>query len=148
MLIIFYNIHTTVLIKVYSHTLIERVKNYNLSISSCLSNIFDNFTGQNIEQVLKHLENNYVYFIQVPANCTDRLQLLIISVNKAVKDFQKENLIYIVGMMTKFVIHQKQKWVIEGILWTLRLSVVKPLSAHWMIKIFDYLRSRLKLFKI
>ena len=45
------------------------------------------FTGQNTEQVLKLLESNYIHFVQVPVNCTDRLQPLDISVNKAAKDF-------------------------------------------------------------
>ena len=49
--------------------------------------IFDNFTGQNTEQVLKLLESNCIHFVQVPANCTDRLQPLNISLNKAAKDF-------------------------------------------------------------
>ena len=49
--------------------------------------IFDNFTGQNTEKVLKHLKNNCIHYIQVPANCTDRLQPLDVSVNKAAKDF-------------------------------------------------------------
>ena len=103
--------------------------------------IFDNFSGQNTEQVLKHLQDNCVHFIQVPANCMDRLQPLDISVNKAAKDFLRR---------------QFQSWYADKIckqLQTepaghgknpvdLRLSVVKPLSAHWMIKMFDYLKTR------
>ena len=38
--------------------------------------IFDNFTSQNTEQELKLLESNCIYFVQVSANCTDRLQPL------------------------------------------------------------------------
>ena len=33
--------------------------------------IFDNIIGQNTKQVLKHLKNNCIQYIQDPANCTD-----------------------------------------------------------------------------
>ena len=49
--------------------------------------IFDRFKGQCTEAVLKMLEENHIDILLVPANCTDRLQPLDISVNKAVKDF-------------------------------------------------------------
>ena len=37
--------------------------------------IFDKFTGQGTEKLLKLLEDNHIYFVMVPANCTDRLHL-------------------------------------------------------------------------
>ena len=40
--------------------------------------IFDTFTGQGTEIVLKLLENNNIHAVMVPANCTDRLQPLTI----------------------------------------------------------------------
>ena len=43
--------------------------------------IFDNFTGQNTEQVLK------LWKATAFINCTDRLQPLDINMNKAAKDF-------------------------------------------------------------
>ena len=36
--------------------------------------IFDNFTGQMTENIMKLLEDNNVSVVTVPANCTDRLQ--------------------------------------------------------------------------
>ena len=47
--------------------------------------VFDNFTGQMVN-IMKLLEEN-VYVVNVPANCTDRLQPMDISVNKAAKSF-------------------------------------------------------------
>ena len=52
--------------------------------------IFDSFKAQTTERVLKLLEDNYIYSIMVPANCTDRLQPMDISVNKAAKHFLRE----------------------------------------------------------
>ena len=49
--------------------------------------IFDNFKAQKTERVLKLLEDHHIYSIMVLANCTDRLQPMDISVNKAAKHF-------------------------------------------------------------
>ena len=49
--------------------------------------IFDRFRGQCTESILELLEAKHVFVAVVPAHCTDRLQPLDISVNKAVKEF-------------------------------------------------------------
>ena len=49
--------------------------------------IFDNFEAQCTSNLLTILDDNNINVILIPANCTDRLQLLDINVNKAVKDF-------------------------------------------------------------
>ena len=46
--------------------------------------IFDNFITQRTEKVLKLLEDHHIHVVMVPANCTDQLQLLDISVNKLI----------------------------------------------------------------
>jgi hypothetical protein len=48
--------------------------------------IFDRFKGQCTPAVLQLLFDNNIQIAIVPANLTDRLQPLDISVNKAVKD--------------------------------------------------------------
>ena len=48
--------------------------------------IFDQFKGQLTDAFLKLLDLNNIVIVQVPANCTDRLQPLDLSVNKAIKD--------------------------------------------------------------
>lgn len=49
--------------------------------------IFDRFKGQCTEKILSFINDNHLRIAIVPANCTDRLQPLDISVNKAVKEF-------------------------------------------------------------
>ena len=52
--------------------------------------IFDNFTGQGTESLLELLEANHIHVVLVPANCTDRLQPLDVSVNKPAKNFLRQ----------------------------------------------------------
>lgn len=100
--------------------------------------IFDNFKAQCTSELLKILDDNSINVILIPANCTDRLQPLDISVNKAVKEFLR---------------HKFQEWFakqVKGQLLgetvktpiDLRLSVVKPEGARWMIAMYDYLKSK------
>ena len=49
--------------------------------------IYDSFRGHCTPTILTMLEENNVYIDVVPANCTDRLQPLDLSVNKAAKEF-------------------------------------------------------------
>ena len=49
--------------------------------------ILDHFKGQTTQKVLNLLEENYLMYILVSAYCTDRLQPLDVSVNRAAKQF-------------------------------------------------------------
>ena len=49
--------------------------------------LFDNFKGQCTEKLLKLLDTNMVNAILIPPNCSDRLQPLDPSVNKAAREF-------------------------------------------------------------
>ena len=48
--------------------------------------IFDFFKGQTIPGTYQLLEQNNIYPISIPANCTDKLQPMDLSVNKSLKD--------------------------------------------------------------
>ena len=50
--------------------------------------IFDVFRGQTVDEVYELLEQNHMYVVKVPSNCTDRLQPLDLSVNKPTKDHE------------------------------------------------------------
>ena len=62
--------------------------------------IFDCFKAHLTEAVSKLLEDNNIHLVIVPANCTDRLQPLDLSLNKPVKDFYANNLIF--GVQSRF----------------------------------------------
>ena len=49
--------------------------------------IFDHFSGQVTGAILQLLEEDYLFYVMIPANCTDRLQPLNVSVNIAAKEF-------------------------------------------------------------
>ena len=90
--------------------------------------IFDVFKGQCTDEVLHVLADNNIEYIRVPANCTDRLQPLDVSVNKPAKEF----------------LRRFQEWFASQIAIQLdegdthrqhidtRLSTMKPLGARWL----------------
>ena len=49
--------------------------------------LFDNFSGQYTEKILKLLDANNINCVIIPANCTDQLQPMDLSVNKCVKGY-------------------------------------------------------------
>ena len=48
--------------------------------------IFDNFKAQITSSILTLLDSHYVNVVLIPAKCTDRLQPMDLSVNKAAKN--------------------------------------------------------------
>ena len=53
--------------------------------------IYNAFKGQLTGAVTDLLETNNILVVTVPANCTDRLHPMDISLNRAVKDFSDES---------------------------------------------------------
>jgi hypothetical protein len=97
--------------------------------------IFDRFKAQCTTNILDLLQNNHVHVVIVPANCTDRLQPLDISVNKAAKEFLRRQ--FHDWYSSKISSQLKAGSSVD-----LRMAVVKPLSAKWMIALYDYLKSK------
>ena len=71
----------------------------------------------------------------VPANCTDRLQPLDVSVNKPAKTFLWQQFHNWYAEQICRQLHEKTDVVPVD----LRLSVV---GAQWMMKLYDYLKSK------
>ena len=104
--------------------------------------IFDRFRRQCTENIFEMLEAHHILVVTVPANCTDRLQPLDVSVNKGAKEF---------------LCSQFQEWYSEQQLQTgtssavqpvdLQMSVVKPLGAGWMIGLYDHMKSMPEIIK-
>ena len=87
-------------------------------------------------QILPQFLRNNIYAVYVPANCTNRLKPLDISVNKVAKEF----------MRTKFCewyVEEVQKLLDQGAnevaLVDLKMSMMKPLGAHWLASLHDYI---------
>jgi len=99
--------------------------------------LFDNFNGQCTEEILTLLDNNNINAIIIPANCTDKLQPLDLTVNKPVKDFLRREFR---DWYAKQVWSQLDEDRIELI--DLRLTTIKPLGAQWMTNAFDYIKSK------
>ena len=99
--------------------------------------IFDNFKVQCTNNLLTLLDNNNIHVVFIPANCTDKLQPLNLSVNKAAKDFLRSKFQnwYAQEICSQLQGEAERKAV------DLRLSVVKPLGARWMVSLYDYLKA-------
>ena len=100
--------------------------------------MFDNFKGQCTEALLKLLDENNVSVVLIPPNCTDRLQPLDVSVNKSAKEFlrRKFHVWYAENVCAQLEGKLPKQQV------DLRLNVVKPLGAKWMVELFDYIKSK------
>ena len=113
-------------------------KELKVAADHCALVIFNNFTGQCTEDVLALLEDNHINVVMVPANCTDRLQLLDISVDMAARNFLRGQ--FQDWYATQVCQQLKDDMEIQPT--DLCLSIVKPLGARWMQQLYDYLKSK------
>ena len=100
--------------------------------------LFDHFSGQMTESVLKLLDENHIHRVVIPANCTDRLQPLDVSVNKAAKEFLRRK--FHDWYAQKICTQLEEEQPIAPV--DLRLSVVKPVGAKWMVELHDYFKAK------
>ena len=101
--------------------------------------VFDGFKGQMTDNICSLLAANNIVAVQLPPNCTDKLQPLDLSVNKPVKD----------GMKAKFqqwyvdeVKRQLQTFPVNQMKVDVNLAVVKNPSASWFISVWQSLEKR------
>ena len=95
--------------------------------------LFDTFKGQCTDEVYDLLDQNNILYVFIPANCTDKLQPLDLSVNKAAKDFMRSKFQKWYG---NIICQQLDDGICEEV--DLRLSRMKPLSAKWVIEMAEY----------
>ena len=105
--------------------------------------IFDSFKGQTTPTIYSLLRSHNIIAIQVPANCTDRLQPLDVLVNKPVKQKMRKQ-------FQMWYAEQVQQKIEDGmpineIKIAMPASIMKNLSAKWMISTWDVLKCRLEL---
>ena len=82
------------------------------------------------------LKKRYIYIVMVPVNCTDRLQPLDVSVNKAVKAFLRSQFqdwyATCVCQQMRLRSDEKQPFVPVD----LKMSIMKPLGVQWMLNVY------------
>ena len=80
-------------------------------------------------------------FVNIPPNCTDRLQPMDLSVNKSCKDFIKSKFVdwYSVKLLISLYEDETSEDAATN---DFRLSVTKPLGAQWLMSFYDYIRSK------
>ena len=112
-----------------------KLKEFKLLCDQPALAIFDVFKGQQTESVMKLLEEHHILVVSVPANCTDRLQPMDLSINKSVKEFMRSK-------FRDWYSKQVQHQLSEGEEITpvdLKMSTVKPLGARWLVSLCNYI---------
>ena len=115
----------------------EKRKSLGLSPTYPALAIFDYFKGQCQPSIFELLEENNIFYVLVPANCTDRLQPLDLSVNKPAKDYMKRKF---QEWYATIILKQLEDGINEPV--DMRLALMKPLVSTWAIEMFDFFASR------
>ena len=102
--------------------------------------IFDVFAAQCCDSVLIKLSDNHIHQVFVPASCTGELQPLDISTNETFKTLMKDS-------FTRWYAQEVQEALDSGksvheIKIDLRLSMIKPLHANWLITAHSILKHK------
>ena len=102
--------------------------------------ILDSFKGQTTPAIFSILRSHNIIAVQVPPNCTDKLQPLDVSLNEPVKDEMKKR-------FQMWYAHQVQQQLQEGVPVNqvkveMPASLMKNQSASWIISTWEVLKSR------
>lgn len=99
--------------------------------------LFDVFKGQCTDKVIEILQQNNIFYVLITPNCTNRLQPLDVSVNKPTKDFMKRQF---QNWYASVILKQFDDGVDESV--DMRLTIMKPLMANWIIELYQYFCSQ------
>ena len=125
---------TEEILKPYIKQVIERD---NLPIDQTALVIMDVFKGQVTPMVLDLYKDSNIVVVQVPANMTNSLQPLDLTVNGYVKRFMR-------AKFNSWYSSQLRRQVDEGkplqdIDVPLRLSILKPFHAEWLVDCYNHM---------
>ena len=100
--------------------------------------IMDNFKGQITSTVSNLLEENNIHVCLLPANTTDRLQPIDLTVNKPTKDFLKRCFgdWYAEQIQRQLEENDIESTALQPI--NLGLPMMKELGAKWMVEMAQY----------
>ena len=101
--------------------------------------IMDNFKGQITEAMIELLERHRIHTCLIPANATDRLQPMDISVNKPAKSFLKKQFeMWYSDQVTQQMEGQDIETVaVEPV--DLSMGTMKELGAKWLVDMANYI---------
>ena len=85
------------------------------------------------------MKDNILYVL-IPPNCTDKLQPLDLSVNKPAEDFIKGKFQQWYGVLIYKQLGDNDEEEVD-----MQLSIMKPLSATWIIKMYHYFQTHLSI---
>ena len=115
----------------------QRRKDLELPSEQAALAMFDVFKGQQTEEVAALLEENNIIVVPIPTNCTDRLQLMDLSINKAAKELMHSR-------FKEWYATEVQKQFVDGAMQVspvdLRMSTMKPLGAQWLVSLYNYVK--------
>ena len=102
--------------------------------------IIDVFSGQMTDPVIEKIRENSIKLVKVPANMTPLFQPLDLTVNGAAKAFMKRK--FTEWYSSCILAQLAEGKEIEDVEVPLKLSVLKPLHAKWVIDLFNLLYIR------
>ena len=102
--------------------------------------IIDNFKGQITDSIHNLLEANNIHVVLLPANTTDLLQPMDISVNKPAKDFLKRKFEqWYADEVTKQLQGAEDIEAVEIQPFDMRSAAMKVLTAKWLVEMWEYI---------
>jgi len=106
-------------------------------------NIFDEFKGQVTDDAYNLLDNHNIIVVKVPPNCMDCLQPTDLSINKSVKDYLRDKFQKWYPSEVEKSYHQDESTTPID----LRMSIMKPLGAGWLVGAYNYVKEKDSLVK-
>ena len=101
--------------------------------------IFDCFRGQTTEDFLMLLDKHNIRYVQVPPNCTDKLQPLDIAINKPLKDeLKKQFHTWYASEVQK----QLETTPVHDVKVDMRMTIIKAKSVRWFISAWQAIEAR------
>lgn len=91
------------------------------------------YKAQCTEAIFKLLDDNNILYVLVPANITNKLPTLDLRVNKPAKDFLRRKFQV---WYSNIILKQLEDGTTEDV--DMRMSVMKPLTAQWVIEMYHY----------
>ena len=117
----------------------QRRKDLKLKSTHPAITIFDGFSGQTTDDVVALLRQHNIIPVQLPPNCTDKLQPVDLSINKPMKDHMKQKF----RQWYAAEVQKKLKTTpINEVQIDVSLSVIKNPSASWIVSGWQALARR------